>query len=103
MQRAGYGTRGQRMMDGVGAEICCAVVMACRIAGAVVNLRGAIAAETAAAGRARERRRSAAASMRDGRPAAEMPAASGKPCAATVEATPATAAEMAPPKWPPPK
>jgi hypothetical protein len=88
MQRAGHGTRGQRMMNRVGAEICRAVVLACWIA-------GAIAAETAATGRARECRRPAAARMRDGRPAAKMPAAaSGKPCSATMETASTTAAEM---------
>jgi hypothetical protein len=88
MQRASHGTRGERMVNRVGAEICRAVVLACWIA-------GAIAAEAAAAGRARERRRPAAARMRNGRPAAEMPAAaSGKPSPATMEAASTTAAEM---------
>jgi hypothetical protein len=88
MQRAGHGTRGECMVNRVGAEICRAVVLTCWIA-------GAIAAETAAAGRTRERRRPAAARMRNGRPAAKMPAAApGKPRATTVETAPTTAAEM---------
>ena len=87
MQRAGHGTRGQRVMNGVGAEICRAVVRTCWIA-------GAIAAETAAAGGARKCRRPAAARMRDGRPAGGMPAASGEACPATVEAAPTATTEM---------
>ena len=47
MQRAGYRTRRQRMVNGVGAQ--CA--LAARIATGIV---GCIGAETAAAGRARE-------------------------------------------------
>jgi hypothetical protein len=54
MQRAGHGTRRERMMNGVGAEICRAVVLTRQISCSVMIRNGAIAAETAAAGRARE-------------------------------------------------
>src|SRR6202167_2775751 len=50
MQRAGHRTRGERVVNGIGAEIGRAVIMTGRIA-CCVMVRTTIAAETAAAGR----------------------------------------------------
>jgi hypothetical protein len=94
MQRAGHGTRRERVVNRVGAEICCAVILACSVSCNVMIRNRTIAAEAAAAGRARECRRPAAARMRNGRPSAKMPAAAGEPCPATVETAPTAAAEM---------